>query len=420
MRILFLTQIIPYPLDAGPKVKTWNVIRHLHEAGHEVVLASFVREEEKKHVAAMQSICSEVHTVSIKRSRLADIAYLIKSQVSGRPFLIERDDLPEMRALIKSILNSQSIDAMHADQLTMAQFAFGDAWLSQSIISKQPFLIFDAHNAVWTIVERSRQTSPWFLKPILQAEMKRVTKYEARILEAFDHITAVAKPDVDALMKAVNGNRDNLDAIESRISTIPIAVDTHELQPLERESDGKSIVTLGSLHYPPNADGVIWFVRDVLPLILSEDPHISLTIIGKNPPQSLLKVAQAYPKNVLVTGYVPDIVPYLREASVLVIPVRAGGGMRVRILEGFSRAMPMVTTTIGLEGIDAVPGRDILVEDTAQGFARATLDLLKNRHQQSRLGENGRRLATTRYDWQVVLKQLDKIYEMAVKARQPH
>jgi len=119
MHILFLTQIIPYPPDAGPKVKTWHVLRYLASRGHRVTLASFVRKEEEEHVIALKEVCQEVYTVPIRRSRLVDAGYWVRSHFTGRPFLIERDDLREMRNVVEKLLKTQTIDVIHADQLTI-------------------------------------------------------------------------------------------------------------------------------------------------------------------------------------------------------------------------------------------------------------------------------------------------------------
>ena len=115
-----------------------------------------------------------------------------------------------------------------------------------------------------------------------------------------------------------------------------------------------------------------------------------------------------------VTGYVPDLTPLFEQSALMVVPVRVGGGMRVRILEAFARAMPVVTTTIGLEGIAARPGIEVLVEDEAEAFAQAVVKLLKDAALQEQLAENGRKLAKTQYDWQAVLGKLEQIYGQGV------
>ncbi len=404
MNILFLTQILPYPPDSGPKVKTWHVLRYLSQRGHKITLASFVRPEELPHIETVKQICSSVHIISVKRSRVSDIGYLLRSQFTGRPFLVERDDLVEMRSLVNRIVTSGSVDVIHADQLTMTQFALPYARNS----NKRPTLIFDAHNAVWTIIERMKQNSPFYLRLPLILETKRIKRYEGRIVRVFDATLAVTEPDRQALMDAAKD--DNL-AQWLPISVIPIAVDTHQIQPVSRATDSLNILTMGTLYYPPNADGIRWFVREVFPLIRKKVSDVRLTIIGKNPPKDFLKLADDENSGITVTGFVPKLDPYFAQAALTVIPVRAGGGMRVRILEAFARAMPVVTTTVGLEGIQAQPSKDVLVEDTPHAFAQAVINLLNDKSLQDQLSKNGRRLAENRYDWQVILKDLDKVFE---------
>jgi len=413
MRILFLTQIIPYPLDAGPKVKTFHVLRYLINKGHNVHLITFIRPEEKPFLPVMQELCSEVCTVDIHRSRLADVGYWLRSHFSGRPFLVERDDIKTMRLHVQRLLMENDFDAIHADQLTMCQFAYLTQYsglYGKERTDRQPIRVFDAHNAVWTIVERMKQTAPFYFKVPLSLESRRIKKYEAGIVTNFEKTLTVTEIDRQALIDATKEFESRNSDEDPPITIIPIAVDTKSLSPVERVERSKNILTLGTLHYPPNADGIRWFANEVFPLIQSQIPDTTLTIIGKNPPQDLQTLASQNPQTIKVTGYVPDLIPYFRKAGVLVVPVRAGGGMRVRILEAFSRAMPVVTTTVGLEGIDAQPGQDVLVEDTAPKFAQAVIKVLNSQKLQNQLARNGRLLVEKAYDWQVVLQKLDNVY----------
>jgi glycosyltransferase involved in cell wall biosynthesis len=406
MRILFLTQIIPYPPDAGPKIKTWHVLRHLAERGHAITLASFVRPEEQVFVPELKRVCAQVHTVPLQRSRLKDGYYLLKSQFSGRPFLIERDDLGKMRALVESLLASEAFDYALADQLTMTQFLIS----KKGGLGRAPQRIFDAHNAVWTIVERMRQNSSWYLQPMLRLEAQRVKRYEAMLVRDFEHTLAVTAIDEKDLLTAVRETMPGFEqACAQKITVIPIAVDTAKLQLIQRRPGSTNILTLGTLHYLPNADGIRWFATEVFPLILQQLPQATLTILGKNPPPDFLQMAAENPGRITVTGYVPELEPYLERAALMVIPVRAGSGMRVRILEALARGMPLVTTTVGLEGIDARHAQEVLVADTPEDFAQAVVRLMGDAELQARLAQNGRRLAESAYDWRVVLKKLDQV-----------
>ena len=424
MHILFLTQIIPYPPDAGPKVKTWHVLRHLAQKGYRVTLASFVRPEEQEHIPVLKEVCQDVYTVPIRRSRMKDVGYWLRSNMTGRPFLVERDDLSEMRSLVTQILARDWVDIIHADQLTMTQFGFRskpslESIHGDNINENQPYRIFDAHNAVWTIVDRMKDNAPWFLKPVAGLEARRIKHYEGMIVSNFEHTLAVTEPDKLALEDAVASNGAQYQVRNDSITVVPIAVDTHELQPVQRSAGSKNILTLGTLHYPPNADGIRWFANEVFPLVQAREPDATLTIIGKNPPADFLQLQEKYPHAIVVTGYVDDLTPYFEKAEVMVIAVRAGGGMRVRILEAFARGMPIVTTTVGLEGIEAVPGEQILVNDSPEAFAESTLKLMADPDLAEKLARSGRQLAEEKYDWQVVLGRMDSIYEKVSVDREP-
>jgi len=408
MNILFLTQIIPFPPDAGPKVKTYHVLRALIGQGHSVTLVSFVRPEEVDHVPALEKICKKVHMVPIHRSRLADVGYMLRSFLTNRPFLVERDDLRPMQDMVNRLVHEGDFHFIHADQLTMVQFAVRGASVFPD---NKPKVIFDAHNAVWSIVERMQENARWFLKPILGIEARRVKRYEGELLKTVDHVLAVTDVDRAGLEEALKFSTIQKDDRIAPITVVPIAVDTQQLQPIKRTPASKNIVTLGTLHYPPNADGIRWFFNDVFPLIHKRIPDATLTIIGKNPPQDFLDAATRHPEAIKITGYVPELSPYLEQSAVMVVPVRAGGGMRVRILEAFAYAMPVVTTTIGLEGINAELEKDVLVADTAEKFADRVSELLENISLQEKLSVNGRKLAQTKYDWQIVLSAMKAIYE---------
>lgn len=409
MHILFLTQILPYPPSSGPKVKTWHVLRYLAQRGHKITLASFVRPEELPYIDDVKKVCSTVHTIPVHRSRAWDAYYFLRSQVTGRPFLVERDDLVEMRSLVDRVVASESVDVIHADQLTMAQFSFP---LNISG-GKKPVLIFDAHNAVWTIMERMKENAPFYFKIPLTLETRRIKQYEGQIVTDFDSTLAVTEPDRLALLEAVQGNGSDGTV---PISVIPIAVDTHKILPVQRTEDSLNILTMGTLYYPPNADGIRWFFQDVFPLIRQRVPKATLTIVGKNPPKDFVRLAADPDSGVVTTGFVPELDPYFAASALTVVPVRAGGGMRVRILEAFARAMPVVTTTVGLEGIDARPGDDVLVADSPEDFARSVVHLFQDKALQRQLSANGRRLVEEKYDWQVVLGDLDRIYHKLVQA----
>jgi glycosyltransferase involved in cell wall biosynthesis len=324
-----------------------------------------------------------------------------------------------MQDLIMKMID-QEFDIVQADQLTMAQFAllfrrFGSA------THQRPSIVFDAHNAVYEIVARARLAAPFFLRPALMQEAHRLRVYEGSLIHQFDRTLAVSEVDKSALLSAAAElprtkpdliqTPDNMENLATKISVIPIAVDSETLQPIKRCESSCNIITVSTLFYPPNSDGVRWFARQVFPLVRRQVPDAHLTIVGPRPPRDLVDYGKRHADFVHVTGYVPDLLPYLERASLMIVPVRVGSGMRVRILEAMARGLAIVSTTTGAEGIDVVSGEHLLIADKPAEFADAVARLLKDRALAESLSKNGRRLAAQKYDWRVVLPRLEHVYE---------
>jgi glycosyltransferase involved in cell wall biosynthesis len=345
----------------------------------------------------------------LRRSRIADAGAYIEGIRSGLPFLITRDNLLSMRQLIDQ-LATRHFDVVHADQLTMAQYALQFRRASASA-NGSPAIVFDAHNAVYEIVERARQTVLPFLRPVLALEARRLKQYEGSLIGKFDHTLAVSDIDKNALLNAAKVDHNNPRA--SKIAVIPIAVDCTNLQPVRRTGQDDNILTVSTLFYPPNADGVRWFIRQVFPLVKDQIPSVTLTIVGSRPPKDIVEFGIRNAESVQVTGYVPDLQEYFERAALMVVPVRAGSGMRVRILEALARGIPVVTTKTGVEGIAAINGEHLLVADEPVAFADAVVRLLKDRELGETLIRNGRQLAQEKYDWQAVLPKLESTYNSA-------
>jgi glycosyltransferase involved in cell wall biosynthesis len=415
LKILLLTQIVPYPPDSGPKVKTFHVLRYLAENGHRLTLVSFVRKHEERYLQDLKQYCAETYSAPIYRSRRADLTALAQSLRSGLPFLVTRDAHLEMQQLVCR-LTRQPFDIIHADQLTMAQFALQFRGSSRANCHSSPSLVFDAHNAVYEIVKRAGMTAPHVLRPVMTLEAGRIKHYEGRLIHEFDHTLAVSQVDRRALLQAAESAKTSVRRkTPPQISVIPIAVDSDRLRPINRAEHSQDILSISTLFYPPNADGLRWFLNQVFPVVRHQVPDAKLAVVGPRPPRDILEFGRRNSECVRVSGYVSDLQPYLERAGLIIVPVRAASGMRVRILEALARGIPVVTTTTGLEGIDAVNREHLLVADEPEGFAEAVVTLLKNPTLGEQMARNGRRLVEDKYDWQRVLPKLEAVYESLVQ-----
>jgi glycosyltransferase involved in cell wall biosynthesis len=405
MRVLLLTLIAPFPPDSGPKVKTYNLLQYLAQR-HDVTLVSLVRSEQERGAAeALRPLCEAVYTVPFRRSRLRDVFFFARSLLRGESFIMSRDASPELERLLAELTSRSHYDIIHADQLNMARFALGLPGGAR---------VLDQHNAVWTIVQRMARTTRLLPKRIaLELEARRIMRYEAEMCQAFDAVVAVSEPDRRALELAIEASGGDPGAM--RCSVIPIAVDTAGERPVPRAQDSQMILSMATMFWPPNVDGVLWFAREVLPLVWREAPQARFVIAGARPPQQVRRLAENEPR-IAVTGYVQNPRPMLEASAALIVPVRAGGGMRVKILEALARGVPIVSTTVGFEGIALTPGHHLLVADTPDAFAAALLELLRNPELGRRLAAASRQLAEQSYDWRVVNAQVDAVYEACLGA----
>lgn len=400
MRILMLTLVAPFPPDSGPKIKTYNLLQYLGRH-HEVTLVSLVRsEQERAHAESLRGLCKAVYTVPFRRSRLRDALHLAGSMLTGSSFIMSRDASPELRALLRDLTDREQFDIVHPDQLNMAQFA----------VDLPGALVLDEHNAVWTIVARMAANSASLPKRIfLDLEARRLRRYEGAICARFDALLAVSEPDLRFLELAAANAGTMLPPAE----VIPIAVDAHAEPPIPRAEAPKTILSMATMFWPPNVDGVLWFANEVYPLVKREVPDATFAVVGARPPASVRRLAEQDP-SIEVTGYVDDPRPYLEQTAALIVPVRAGGGMRVKILEALARGLPIVSTTIGYEGIDLTPGEHLLVGDTPAAFAEALVRVLRDPALGRRLAAAGRRVAEEVYDWRVVNPGVEAAYETAL------
>ena len=276
MNILFLSQLLPFPLDAGPKVRSYYVLRQL-ALTHHVTLLAFTRESDtQESIDHLKTFCEAVITIPVKRSRFNNIWALLLSWVSGQPFLITRDQSRQMTEAIGRITRQQDFDFVHADQLWMAKYALK----AKSELMKRgipPRLVLDQHNAVFQIPERmAENTDRWVPRQLLRGESGVMAEFETDICQKFDDVVWVTQEDLHAVTS--HASREASDKIQEISRVIPICV-----EPQGRHSDGLStsrdILFLGGMHWPPNAEGIVWFCKNVFPSIHKLVPDVKL--LGK-------------------------------------------------------------------------------------------------------------------------------------------
>ncbi len=388
MNILFLTSRFPYPPHRGDKLKMYNLLKRLSRR-HAITLLSFVSgARDLSYVGDIEQLGVRVETVRLPmwRSLLNSLLALTGSD----PLQVRYYASRTMRARLRTLLMEKEYDVVHVHLIRMAQYCRSDRSRAR---------VLDLTDAGSLYLERFHRTTRNPVKKfLLGIELKRLRLYEAVIGE-FSASLVCSSVDLDVLAAR---------AKDANLSVLLNGIDLEYFTPgVGRISDPLRIIYTGNLSYFPNSDGVLFFVRDVFPLIKKENPGVTLYIVGKDPPRKVKKLASS---NIVVTGFVEDIrTEYLR-SSVAIAPVRFGAGTLNKVLEPMALGIPVVATSVGAEGLLLESGRHLLVADTAAEFASCVNRLLASERLRSELGENAMRIVRARHDWDVVTDSLEKIY----------
>jgi glycosyltransferase involved in cell wall biosynthesis len=331
-----------------------------------------------------------------------------KGLLTGLPMVIARDEMAEMTALLESLTRETAFDVVHADQLSTAGYGQDAAHAVAAAHGGQsPRTLLDEHNAIYLLTKRMAATERHPLRRLIMArEARAFVRYEATMLRAYDAVLTVTEEDLQYLTAICHLPAASC---QRKFTVLPICVDSEQTAVVPRRPGGPpTILHLGTMFWPPNVTGVLWFAAEVLPRVQAVVPDARFVVVGKNPPREVLAL-QEDPR-IEVTGYVEDPTPYLAAADAFVVPLHAGGGMRVKILDAWLWGVPVVTTPIGAEGIDVLDMSNVLLAGDAPAFAEATARLLTDPQMNARLRVTGRAFVEERYAWQAVYPKVDEIY----------
>jgi glycosyltransferase involved in cell wall biosynthesis len=302
----------------------------------------------------------------------------------------------EMQTTIDRLLDRHSFDAVHCEFPMMGVYDFTSATIK----------ILDAHNVEHDNFRRWAHYGPSMVRRLhYRCEWLKVKEEELGVCRKQDGILITSARDKALL---------DIDVPDVPKYLIPNGVDTSYFAPADDASEPHSLVFSGMMGYLPNYDGVLHFLDEIFPKIQRCIPDVKIYVVGKQPPKALVDRAD---NNVIVTGYVDDVRPYLRKASVYVVPLRMGSGTRLKVLEAMAMHKPIVTTAIGCEGIEAVDGESVLIADHPELFAERVVELFNDRAVRQRLVRAGREVVDTKYDWTIIGTRLVEVYQSLWKPR---
>ena len=397
MKILWLKTEVLHPMDKGGKIRSYETLKHLKRSNQVTYLCFRRTEDSRESIEQSSAYADRLLTVPLHSTQRYSAAFyldLSANLASPLPYSIQKYRSDEMRRAISHTIRQDGYDLIISDFLTPCVNLAGR--------TRTPSILFQ-HNVESQIWERYYQNAP---NPVRRAyfysQFRKMARFEGRCLRQFDAIIAVSEADRQTMSSRFGtGN----------IHCVPTGVDTSYFAPAAGARLNRSeLVFTGSMDYMPNEDAIIYFVDSVLPKIASRVIDVSLTVVGRNPGPRLLALSKSNPR-VNVTGSVPDVRPYLERAACFVVPIRIGGGTRLKIFEAMSMARPVVSTTVGAEGLPVTNGDHLLIADDPQDFAERVIEVLKDAEHARAIGDRARLLVAREFGWDCAAGRFAKICE---------
>jgi polysaccharide biosynthesis protein PslH len=398
MKILAVTTRSPWPLHEGRALRTFNILREIAR-NHEVHLATFLQaQEELDGLHEMRKFCADVYAEPLymaapRRELAMDLA---ADLVSSAPILATKYRRASMRAKLREWLKSRNFDVLHLDMLHLGDYA--------ALAGDTPVVLVE-HNVEAVIIERRIETTKNPLaKAYLEYQHGKLARYEKKICEAVDEVVTVSDLDSEQLRRLAPGGS---------YTAVPNGVDSEFFSSRGTPRQPGALVYVGGLNWFPNLDAIRYFTAEILPLIARQVPGVSLTVVGKLPSEAVAAEFKHLP-NVKLTGTVDDVRPYIDAASAYVVPLRIGGGTRLKILDALSMSSALVSTSVGYEGLNVTPGEHLQVADDPQAFADAVVNVLSNPQLARSLGAAGRARVCSHYDWPSIARRHEEVYARAI------
>ena len=397
MNILVVCNTFPYPAKHGGQIATFAMIRGMKEAGHSVTVVAI---NTKKHYYDVSQMPSNIAALADFRPLFIDTDLTAKDAVcnllfSRLPYTATRFLSKEFEAVLRGVFKERQFDVVQLEGLYMcAYIPFIREYSSAKIA-------YRAHNVEYEIWARLAHETKNVLKRIyLQNLAKRVERFEKAMLNTYDYIVPITQRDADTYAQIGNTKPSFVAPTGIFVNDLP------QKQSLVEQSI--SLFHIGALDWSPNQQGLVWFIQHCLPQIRSQFPDIQLFVAGRNAPSWFVEQLQV--PGVVYEGEVPDAYEFMAKHTIMIVPLLAGGGMRIKILEGMSYGKVIVSTSIGAEGISGESGKDFCIANTPQDYTNAIINLIKNKELCANLGENATIFVSTKFDNRQILANLLSFY----------
>jgi sugar transferase (PEP-CTERM/EpsH1 system associated) len=406
MHILWIKTELLHPVDKGGRIRTYQMLRQLRREHRITYLALDDGAGGPEAIERASEYCHELVTVPFaSRAKRTKGFYweLLQNLASPLPYAVAKYRSPALTRELRRLVAAGDVDVVVCDFLVPSLNVPSDLGV--------PMVLFQ-HNVEAAIWERHAQVASHPVKRLYMREQwRRMRAFEGRECRRFDKVIAVSREDRDALARAYG---------LSDVEEVPTGVDTEFFRPGRAVArNGNEIVFTGSMDWLPNEDAVAWFAEAILPRIRAHVPDAQFTIVGRTPSQPVRELARTH-RGITVTGSVPDVRPYMERAAVFVIPMRVAGGTRLKVYEAMGMEIPIVSTTIGIEGLPIRHDAELLVADEPEAFATAVVRLLREPGLGARLAESAARRVRADFGWYEVASRFASICAALRSERREH
>jgi glycosyltransferase involved in cell wall biosynthesis len=396
MHILFVSRWYPFPPDNGSKLRIYNLLRGL-STKHEIHLVSFVDHSDiDLDAQEIHAICRDVQVVKYKpfhpNSLIAYLGYL-----SSYPRSVVDSFSKEMQSCIERQIETKSYDRIIASQTSMARYCRPNHNIPVIIEEAELGVFFDLFKQASSPWRRLRNGLTW----------AKHRNYLSHLLQASSACTVVSEKERQLIIRNV--------PCQTPVEVIPNCIDLSDYRDIHEYPQPNSLIFTGSFRYHANYDAMSWFLTDVFPIIQAEVPDVNLVITGDHAGLPLPSS-----KGVKLTGFIDDIRPLVAQSSVSIVPIRIGGGTRLKILEAMALRTPVVSTPKGAEGLEVTDEKNILIADSPAQYAKAVCRLLHEPELHKKLTDNAYQLVSEKYNWSVVIPRFLRLVENIPSPRQSY
>jgi sugar transferase (PEP-CTERM/EpsH1 system associated) len=387
------------PPDTGGKIRSYQILKELAKR-HSVTLFTFYMAHSEDQHPSLKSVFENVicYPLSVPAGRgFGQAVNYARKFLSGRPFSVSKYCLPQVAVALRELVTNERYDVMVCD------FVFTGDVIPWDVPVQKIVFTHNVEALIWRRHFEVARHPLW--KFVSYVEHRRTERFERACLKRADHVLTVSDVDGALFAKYLNA---------AKISSIPTGVDTEYFQMSSEPVKPHSLVFTGSMDWMPNEDAIFYFGKEILPRICEQIPDVAVTVVGRSPSGRLQDFAAT--NRITLTGRVADIRPFVHQAAVYFVPLRVGGGTRLKIYEAMAMGKPVVSTTIGAEGLPLTQSRDVLIADRPAEFSDAIVHLLTNDDARLRLGRAARELVEQRFSWRSVAECVDEIVTRVAKS----